>query len=166
MWYISNKSLIRLSSIKGYCFLVNEPSLPRFAFICLLEPQNPSVVQGIGTNFTTYIALFHPLPPSSALLLLCRYDVVRAASIGNCILPHNSVSLQAHLPLGCLYQPKTRMRHLLRISSGRYSDSLIFLTLLLILGLLVICTPTVSPLPIAKISNIWNRSFLRLVKAL
>ena len=57
------KSLIRLSSIKGYCFLVNEPSLPRFAFICLLEPQNPSVVQGIGTNFATYIALFHPLPP-------------------------------------------------------------------------------------------------------
>jgi hypothetical protein len=79
---------------------------------------------------------------------------------------YSSTSLQAHLPLGCLYQPKTRMRHLLRISSGKYSDSLIFLTLLLMLDLLVIWTPTVSPLPTANMSNIWNRSFLRLVKAL
>ena len=159
------KVLNTISPIKGYCFLVNEPSLPRFAFICLLEPQNPSVVQGIGTNFATYIALFHPLPPV-ALYPLCRWYVVRASNIGSGILPHNSVSLQAHLPLGCLYQPKTRMRHLLRMSSGRYSDSLIFLILLLILDLLVICTPSVSPFPIAKISNIWKRSFLRLVKAL
>ena len=144
---------------------MNEPSLPRFAFICLLEPQNPTVVQGVGTIFATYIALFHPLPPV-ALYPLCRWYVVRASNIGNGILHHNSVSLQAHLPLGCLYQPRISMRHLLRMSSGRYSDSLIFLTLLLMLDLLVIWTPTVSPLPIANISNIWNRSFLRLVKAL
>jgi hypothetical protein len=146
---------------------VNEPSLPRFAFICSIGVTEPdSLARHRHYLRHLYCAISASYPSSNALLLLCCYDVVRAASIGNGILPHNSVSLQAHLPLGCLYQPKTRMRHLLRMSSGRYSDSLIFLTLLLILDLLVIWTPTVSPLPIANISNIWNRSFLRLVKAL
>jgi hypothetical protein len=146
---------------------VNEPSLPRFALICSIGVTEPdSLARHRHYLRHLYCAVSASYPSSNALLLLCRYDVVRAASTGNGILPHNSVSLQAHLPLGCLYQPKTRMRHLLRMSSGRYSDSLIFLTLLLILDLLVIWTPTVSPLPTANISNIWNRSFLRLVNAL
>lgn len=146
---------------------MNEPSLPKFAFICSIGVTEPDSLARHGHYLRhPYCAVSASYPSSNALLLLCRYDVVRAASTGNSTIPYNSTSLQAHLPLGCLYQPRISMRHLLRMSSGKYSDSLIFLTLLLILDLLVICTPTVSPLPIANMSNIWNRSFLRLVNAL
>ena len=146
---------------------MNEPSLPRFAFICSIGVTEPDSLARHGHYLRhPYCAVSASYPASNALLLLCRYDVVRAASIGSGILHQNSNSLQAYLPLGCLNQPITNMRHLDLISSGKYSDSLIFLIREDILDLLVICTPMVSPLPIANISNIWNRSFLRLVKAL
>ena len=146
---------------------VNEPSLPRFAFICSIGVTEPARL----TRSRLWLRHLHcavssSYPASNALLLLCRYDVVRAANTGSYILHQNSNSLQAHLPFGCLNQPRTINRHLDRTSSGRYSDSLIFFILDDILDLLVICTPIVSPLPIANISNIEKRSFLRLVKAL
>jgi hypothetical protein len=58
------------------------------------------------------------------------------------------------------------MRHLDFISSGKYSDSDIFFMREDIFDLLVIWMPIVSPLPIAKMSKIENKSFFRLVKAL
>ena len=166
MRYIFVKEVLNTKRLIKDCFLVNEPSLPRFALICLLsgatEPDSRSRSRHYLRHLHCAVSSFTP----SSAITLCRWYVVRASNTGIGILHYNSTSLQAHLPLGCLYQPRTSMRHLLRISSGKYSDSLIFFILLDILDLLVICTPIVSPLPIARMSNIWNRSFLRLVNAL
>ena len=165
------KSLIPISLIKVFrkvtALSVNEPSLPRFAFICSIGVTEPARL----TRSRLWLRHLHcavssSYPASNALLLLYRYDVVRAANTGNYILHQNSNSLQAHLPFGCLNHPSTSIFQLDRTSSGKNSDSLIFFILDDILDLLVICTPIVSPLPIANISNIEKRSFLRLVKAL
>ena len=49
---------------------MSEPSLPRLpSNASIEESHHPSVVHGIGTNFATYIALFHPLPPVALLIL-------------------------------------------------------------------------------------------------
>ena len=146
---------------------VNEPSLPRFAFICSIGVTEPNSLARHGHYLRhPYCAVSASYPASNALLLLCRYDVVRAANTGSYILHQNSNSLQAHLPFGCLYQPSTSIFHLDRTSSGRNSDSDIFFMREDILDLLVIWIPTVSPFPIAKMSKMENKSFLRLVKAL
>lgn len=144
---------------------VNEPSLPRFAFICSIgvtEPDSRSRSRHYLRHLHCAVSSFTP----SSAISLCRWYVVRASNTRTRILPYNSTSLQAHLPLGCLYQPKTRMRHLLRNSSGKYSDSEIFFIREDIFDLLVICMPSVSPFPIARMSKIWNKSFFLLVKAL
>ena len=144
---------------------VNEPSLPRFAFICSIGVTEPDSLARHGHYLRhPYCAVSASYPTSNALLLLCRYDVVRAANTGNYILHQNSNSLQAHLPLGCLYQPSTSIFQPDLTNSGKYSDSLIFLILEDILLLLVIWMPTVSPLPTAKMSNILNKSFFLLEK--
>lgn len=146
---------------------MNEPSLPKFALICSIGVTEPdSLARHRHYLRHLYCAISASYPTSNALLLLGRYDVVRAASTRNTTIPYNSTSLQAHLPLGCLYHPKTSMRHLLRSSSGKYSDSEIFFIREDIFDLLVICMPIVSPFPIARMSKIWNKSFFLLVKAL
>ena len=99
-------------------------------------------------------------------MILSRWYVVRASNLGIDTIPQNSNSLQAHLPLGCLNHPKTSIFQLDLISSGKYSDSDIFFMREDIFDLLVIWTPTVSPLPIARMSKIENKSFFLLVKAL
>ena len=144
---------------------MNEPSHLDSPSSAPSELQNPPDFQGVGSGFATYFVLFHPLPPV-ALFLLSPWYVVRASNLGNRILHHISNSLQAHLPLGCLNHPRTNIFQLDRTSSGRYSDSDIFFIREDILDLLVIWIPTVSPLPIAKMSKMENKSFLRLVKAL
>ena len=164
-------SLIPIGVIKVFrkvtALSVNEPSLPRFAFICSIGVTEPDSLARHGHYLRhPYCAVSASYPTSNALLLLYRYDVVRAANTGKYILHQNSNSLQAHLPFGCLNHPSTKIFQLDRTSSGKNSDSLIFFILDDILDLLVICTPIVSPLPIANISNIEKRSFLRLVKAL
>ena len=144
---------------------MNEPSLPRFAFICSIGVTEPDSLARHGHYLRhPYCAVSASYPTSNALLLLYRYDVVRAANTGNYILHHISNSLQAHLPFGCLNHPKTKIFQLDRTSSGRYSDSLIFFILEDILDLLVIWIPTVSPLPTARMSNMLNKSFFLLEK--
>ena len=144
---------------------MNEPSLPRFAFICSIGVTEPARL----TRSRLWLRHLHcavssSYPASNALLLLCRYDVVRAANTGKYILHQNSNSLQAHLPFGCLNHPSTSIFQLDRTSSGKNSDSLIFLILEDILLLLVIWMPTVSPLPTARMSNMLNKSFFLLEK--
>lgn len=165
------KSLISISLIKVFskvtALSVNEPSLPRFAFICSIGVTEPARL----TRSRLWLRHLHcavssSYPSSNALLLLYRYDVVRAANTGIDTIHQNSNSLQAHLPLGCLNHPKTKIFQLDRTSSGKYSDSDIFFIREDILDLLVIWTPTVSPFPIARMSKIENKSFFLLVKEL
>ena len=144
---------------------MNEPSLPRFAFICSIGVTEPARLSRSRLWLRHLLCAVSSFTPSSTMILNPWY-VVRASNLGNRILHHISNSLQAHLPLGCLNHPRTRIFHPDRTSSGKNSDSEIFLILDDILDLLVIWIPTVSPLPIARMSKMENRSFLRLVKAL
>jgi len=41
----------------------NLAHLVRLQLFSFSEPQNPTVVQGVGTIFATYFALLHPLIP-------------------------------------------------------------------------------------------------------
>ena len=101
------KFLVLISIIKVFrkvtALSVNEPSLPRFAFICSIGVTEPDSLARHGHYLRhPYCAVSSSYPSSNALLLLYRYDVVRAANTGNDTIHQNSNSLQAHLPLGCL----------------------------------------------------------------
>ena len=142
---------------------MNEPSLPRFAFICSIGVTEPARLSRSRLWLRHLLCAVSSFTPSSTMIL-SRWYVVRASNLGNHILHHISNSLQAHLPLGCLNQPRTRIFHPERTSSGKNSDSEIFLIRDDILDLLVIWMPTVSPLPTAKMSKILNKSFFLLEK--